>query len=78
MPVVQFFGEERREDLRDIEKQVDCFVVDVPWGILFARAGGVLRSDKVTEADVDAICEGIERYLKPTGKLLRNYLRQLP
>ena len=76
--MLEFFGEDRRDDLKAIEKGVDCFVVDVPWGILFARAGGVLKSDVVTEADIAAICEGIERYLKPTGKLLRNYLRQLP
>ena len=76
--MVDFFGENRREDLRGIKKLVDCFVVDPAWAVLFARAGGLLRSDVVTEADIAAICEGIERYLKPTGKLLRNYLRQLP
>ena len=56
----------------DLEEKVSMIVFDPPWEKLFNKNDRtvVIRSDIVTQADINAVADGVKRFLAPTGKII--------
>ena len=67
----QFFS---AEDciIGELDEKVSMIVFDPPWEKLFSKndRSVVIRSDVVTQGDIEAVADGVKRFLAPTGKII--------
>lgn len=56
----------------DLEDKVSMIVFDPPWEKLFSKNDRniVIRSDVVTQGDIETVADGVKRFLAPTGKII--------
>jgi len=69
--VQQFFGAED-SIIAGLEGKVSMIVFDPPWDVLFSKNSRsvIIRSDQVFQADINAVADGVKRFLAQTGKII--------